>query len=320
MNTTTAARTVLGEIDPRQLGVTLPHEHLIHQTSLHSHKADNTCIDVELVVDELKIFRAAGGGTICDVTPIGIGRDPKALEMASRLSGVNVVSALGVYQMEVWPDFLRPMTREQLADFLVREAAGESTGIAAGFLGEIASHNEPHHSDWRQYRLWNEERVLFQAVADAQRRTGLFISTHASLGRHGVDQLRTIIEAGGDPNRVVIGHCDAHAHDDIDRDFDYYHTLLREGAWLEFDLFGWDELILDTQRFERVAMLVKQGFSDRLLLSTDICRLSQLHRHGGHGFDYLFTTVLPGLRSADVSEDAIQQMTVTNPARMLTPV
>jgi predicted metal-dependent phosphotriesterase family hydrolase len=215
---------------------------------------------------------------------------------------------------------LRSMTPAQLADFLVREAAGESTGIAAGFFGEIASHNEPHNSEWRQYRLWDEERTLFQAVAGAQRRTGLFISTHASLGRAGVDQLRTIMKAGGDPTRVVIGHCDAQAHDDVDLDLDYYRALLDEGTWLEFDLFGWEDLIPDTRRFERVALLVRQGFSDRLLLSTDTCRLSQLRRNGGRGFDYLFTAVLPGLGSVGVTADEIRQMTVTNPARMLTPL
>ncbi len=149
--------------------------------------------------------------------------------------------------------------------------------------------------------------------------TGPVDSTHASVGRHGVAQLRTLIEAGGDPQRVVIGHCDAQAHDDIDRDLAYYHVLLDEGAQLEFDLFGWDELLPDTQRCQRIAVLVREGFSDRLLISTDTCRRSQLQQLGGRGFVYLFTHVIPGLREAGVPGDAITQMTTTNPARMLTP-
>ena len=315
--TTATVATVTGEVELESLGVTLPHEHLIHQISLHSHKPDNTCIDKELVAEELAVFRDAGGATICDVTPIGVGRDPRALQEVSRNSGVQIVSGLGLYMLEVWPEELRRLSRSQLADFLVREARGESTGIAAGLIGEIASHNEPH-ADWRKYRLWDEEREVFCAVADAQRRTGLFISTHASLGRHGVAQLRTIIKAGGDPRRVVIGHCDAQVHDDIKIDLEYYHTLLKEGAWLEFDMFGWDELLPDAQRFERVAVLVGEGFSNRLLLSTDTARLSQLHRFGGRGFDYLFTDILPGLKQAGVPEEHLRQMTVTNPAQVLT--
>jgi len=280
---------------------------------------DNTCTDPQLAASELVIFREAGGGTVCDVTPLGIGRDPQALQEVSRLSDVPIISALGLYQFEVWPERLRGLSPAELAGFLVAEANGESTGVRAGFLGEITSHNEPH-AEWRRYRLLPEEEVLFQAVAVAQRQTGLFVSTHASLGRHGVAQLRAIAAAAGDPSRVVIGHCDAQVHDDLELDLDYYHTLLDEGAWLEFDMFGWEELAADETRVQRVAQLVREGFADRLLLSTDTCRLSQLHAHGGRGFDYLFTKILPELRDAGVMESAIHQMTVLNPARMLTPV
>ena len=309
--------TVAGEVPTGALGVVLPHEHLIHRISVHSGKDENTCLDVELVAEELRIFRQAGGGAICDVTPTDVGRDPLALLQVSRLSEVYIVSALGLYQLECWPAAMRAMSRQQLSDYLVKEAAGGGTGIAAGFIGEIASHNEDH-SDWRRYRLWDEEAMVFAAVADTQRRTGLFVSTHASLGRPGMAQLQTIIEAGGDPQRVIIGHCDAQMHEDIELDLEYYHKLLDYGAWVEFDMFGWDECASNSKRFDRIGALVREGFADRLLLSTDTCRLSQLHRFGGRGFEYLFTTVLPGLQHTGLSEAQIDQMTVINPARMLT--
>ena len=312
-----SAVTVAGKVPIDSLGVVLPHEHLIHRISVHSGKDDNTCLDVELVAEELRIFKQAGGGTICDVTPVDVGRDPQALLEVSQTSGVHIVSALGLYQLECWPGAMRAMSQQQLSDYLVNEVTGDRTGIAAGFIGEIASHNELH-SDWRRYRLWDEEVKVFTAVADAQRRTGLFVSTHASSGRHGVAQLQTIVEAGGNPQRVIIGHCDAQVHENIELDLDYYHKLLGYGAWLEFDLFGWHECASDSQRFERVSALVREGFADRVLLSTDTCRRSQLHRFGGRGFDYLFMTVLPGLHEAGVSEAQIYQMTVVNPARMLT--
>ena len=162
----TSATTVLGDIDPQRLGTTLPHERLIHRISNHSGKPDNTCVDVELVAEELNRFRARGGGAICDVTPIGVGRDPEALRQVSRLSGLHIVSGLGLYQLEVWPDSLHNMSAAELADFLVAQASGDAHGIAAGLLGEIASHNEPDHADWRKYRMTDEERQIFRAVAD----------------------------------------------------------------------------------------------------------------------------------------------------------
>jgi phosphotriesterase-related protein len=316
---TVVARTVLGEVDPAELGVTLMHEHPIHRLSIHSGKADNTMVDVDLAAQELTIFRQAGGGTVCDVTPVNVGRDPAALQEVSRRSGVHIVSALGLYQIEVWSDQMLAMSRDELADYLVRDADGETSGVRAGFIGEIASHNELDHADWRKYRLWDKEVEIFEAVTDAQRRTGLFVSTHASMGRHGVAQLRVIADAGGDTSRVIIGHCDAQAHDDPALDFDYYDELLNFGAMLEFDLFGWPGVFGhdDSLRIARLAELVRRGHGDRLLLSTDTCRLSQMHANGGRGFDYVFAYIIPALRDAGVLEADIRQMTVTNPARVL---
>ena len=71
------------------LGVVLPHEHAIHRITIHSGKADNTMVDVELLAEELRLFKAAGGGTICDVTPVNVGRDPAALREVSRRSRIQ---------------------------------------------------------------------------------------------------------------------------------------------------------------------------------------------------------------------------------------
>jgi phosphotriesterase-related protein len=311
------ARTVLGDVPAEELGVTLQHENLIHRISLHSGKVDNTCVDVDVMTEEIIAFRDAGGGTICDLTPMNTGRDPQALRLLSERTGVSIVSGLGLYQLSVWSPGMRALSRGELADFLVREADGLSSGVAAGLIGEIASHNEPDHSDWRRYRLWDEEIRVFEAIADVQQRTGLSVSTHASLGRGGAAQLRTLIEAGGDPSRVVIGHCDAQSHDDIDLDLDYYRTLLKHGASLAFDMFGWAEMMTDAARCERIAALVQEGYADRIMVSTDTCRLSQLRRFGGRGFDYLFTTVISWLRSAGLSQRDVDLITILNPAAML---
>ena len=308
--------TVSGEVPAESLGVTMLHEHLIHRLSIHSGKADNTCLDVDLMAEELGAFRDAGGGTICDATPIDVGRDPSALRQVAEKSGVQVVSGAGLYQLEVWPDEMLTWSRSQLADHLVCQARGEDAGISAGFLGEIASHNEPH-DDWEKYQLLDAERTLFAALADAQRRTGLAIYTHACLGRGGVAQLRVLSEAEARMSQVVIGHCDGQFHEDVEQDMSYYRILLEQGAWLGFDMFGWEQMAPDAERFRRIAALVGEGFADRIVISTDTCRLSQLRCHGGRGFGYLFTNVLPGLRQAGLSESDIHQMTVTNPATVL---
>ena len=312
-----SVQTVTGEIAADDLGISLSHEHIIHRLILHSGKADNLFDDIDLMAGELESFCRAGGRTICDLTPVGVGRNPQALREVAIKTGLNIVSGMGLYQLEVVPAELLSWSRAELADYFVREAEGGSTGIPAGIFGEVTSHNE-QHSDWSRYRLLDKEREIFQAAADAQRRTGLSIYTHAALGRAGVAQLRILIDAGADPSRIVIGHCDAQTHDDIEKDMSYYRLLLDEDACLGFDLFSWHEMVSDAARFQRVAALVAEGFADRILISTDTCRLSHLHANGGRGFDYLFTDVLPGLRAAGLDDADIGQITIKNPARLLT--
>ena len=48
-------------------------------------------------VSELQLFHEAGGGTICDVTTVGIRNNPAALSQISRESGVNIVTGTGYY-------------------------------------------------------------------------------------------------------------------------------------------------------------------------------------------------------------------------------
>ncbi len=304
-------RTVTGALDAGSLGVVLPHEHLIHRVSIHSGRADNTCLDVELAAAECRRFREAGGGAICDVTPLGLGRDLAALRAVSELSGVPVVSALGLYDTWTQPDAVGGRPVRVVADYLERGVEG------CGLIGEIASHNESGHADWRRYALYASERDLFAGTAHAQRRTGLAVTTHASLGRGGVAQARLLIDSGADPERVIIGHCDAHLHDDDALDLDYYDALLALGVYLEFDMFGWEELAPDDLRARRIATLCAAGHAGRLLVSTDTCRRSQLHRFGGRGFDYLFASVIPGLRAAGVSQADVDAMVRANPARVL---
>ena len=116
---------------------------------------------------------------------------------------------------------------------------------------------------------------------------------------------------------MIIGHCDAHLHDDEALDLDYYEALLSLGVCLEFDLFGWEELAPDALRAQRIATLCAAGHTGRLLISTDTCRRSQLHECGGRGFDYLFTSVIPGLSAAGVSQTHIDTMTRATPALLL---
>lgn len=306
--------SVTGAVPAAELGMTLAHEHLWCDISLHSGKADNTLHDVDTIVEELGYFRRAGGRAIFEMTVEGIGRDAAKLREISAASGVVIVSGIAFYDESTWPAWLRGSSVSQIADYFVRHLDEGEAGVRAGFIGELMSHNEPVPNP--SYRLREAETHLFRAAAQAQRRTGTAISTHASLGRAGIAQLDVLERAGADLGRVVIGHCDAHWHEEMQRDMDYYLAILGRGACCEFDMVGWSDLVPDDARADRVAALAAMGFAPRVLLSMDTCRRSQWHRNGGRGYDFLWHSFLPRLRARGVTDAQIHAMLVEAPARV----
>ena len=310
------AVTVTGEVPADQLGRVSAHEHLSCDISPHSGSTDNIIQDIDLIAEELGAFLQAGGRTIFEVTPVDLSRNPAALKLISEKSGVQIVSGIAFYDAKTHPPWLRKAAVEQITRYLVNELENGSEGVRAGLIGELATGNQPG-ADATTYVMSAVESRIFQAAARAQQETGAAISTHASIGRAGHAQLRVLEEAGADLEKVVIGHCDAQWHEDIERDLAYYLPILEKGACCEFDLIGWSELMPDCARAERIAALIGRGFSGQLLLGTDTCRLSHLHAFNGRGYDYLFTAFLPMLIEQGVSPTHIDQMLAGNPGRIL---
>jgi phosphotriesterase-related protein len=306
-------QTVLGPVDPQALGFTLPHEHtqiaLWHIATRHDYW--QLTRDEPVILDELATFRAAGGGTVVDLTLPGVGRDPEWLAAIARRSGLHLVMGCGWYRGMHYPAeaLIDRRSVDDLADEIVREVetgVGEA-GIRPGIIGEIGT-DKP----WLSAA---EERV-HRAAARAARRTGLAITTHAVMSDVGLAQLRVFEEEGADLGRVVIGHADSYPS------LDHYLAIVERGASVEFDFLGMtftpQERHGESSTIALIRELIDRGHVDRILLSQDVCHDSQLRRYGGHGYAYLADTFLPRLRAAGVPDAEIDTITVANPRRMLT--
>ncbi|MGE5603889.1 MAG: phosphotriesterase [Nitrososphaerales archaeon] len=308
--------TVTGEVRGEQLGPTSVHEHLYCDISVQSGRADNVVTDIPVMVDELTHLRRTGARTVVDVTPEGLGRNPAALKRISEASGVQVVSGIAFYTEDTYPAWVQGSSETEIADYFVREIEEGHDGVRAGLIGELASHNgERPEPD--AYRLTEGEGRVFRAAAQAQRRTGVTITTHASLGRGGLAQLRELERAGAHPSRIAIGHCDAHWHVDPDADLEYYLPILEAGAFCSFDLIGWTEIAPDEVRAERITTLARLGYADQIVLGSDTCRRSQLRANGGRGLDFLWTSFVPRLIALGAQQRDIVAMLVDAPRRLL---
>ena len=305
--------TVLGAVDPSSVGFTLPHEH----TQIYLwHIQDRwdyweLTKDEPVALEELGLYRQAGGTTLVDLTLPGVGRDPLWLRRLAEQSGLNLVMGGGWYRTAYYP--AEALIDKRSVDSLAEELVGEATvgvgdsGVRIGILGEIGTD--------KPWVTPSEERV-FRAAARASRRTGLAVTTHAVLSDVGAAQLTILEEEGVDPGRVVIGHQDSYPV------LDHYLSLIGRGASIEFDFLGMSFSAVEEHGESRVIdlllELLHRGHADRVLLSQDVCHTSQLRHYRGNGYVYLQTTFLPRLRERGVSQAEIDQMTIGNPRRVLT--
>jgi len=302
-------QTVLGAVAPGDLGFTLPHEH----TKCSLWWIENRWDYWELIGDEPRIneelaaYKALGGGTLVDVTPIGIGRDLARLARISQATGLHIVAGAGWYRQAYYPAEARIDRRsiDDLADEIVQEFV--EGPVRPGIIGEIGTD--------KPWVTAQEERV-FRAAARAALRTGASVTTHAVQSDVGLAQLTILEDEGLDPARIVIGHCDSHPR------IEHWREIVRRGAHVEADFLGMSftplERAGEPKVVELISTLLNEGFEKQILLSQDVCHDSQLASYGGNGYTYLQKSFLPRLVAAGVNAETIKTITVENPARLLT--
>ena len=311
-------RTVRGDIAPEELGVTATHEHLYCDQRLCRSDVDfpgtyakMVLQDKDLVVSELAEFTAAGGRAIAEMTASGWGRDVSALKEISEQSGVHVIAISGYYVEDCLPDYVGEASIEELVETVVLEVTegADGTDIRTGLL----------KSGVGRPVIEGREAKCARAVARAQLRTGLAITTHTSAssrfevpgGNLGMQHLNLFEEEGVDPARVIIGHTDENV------DIRNLVAMARRGAYLQFYVIGKLHRMMDETRVELLGQLVEKGYGDRLLLSSDRCREMELKARGGPGYDHVLRDFVPRLREAGFDESTIHLVLVENPARVL---
>ena len=302
--------TVLGARAPETLGVVMPHEHIICEANRHSGKEDNLLNDVTTACAEVALFKQAGGGTICDVTPADLGRDPMALKRIAETTGVHIITSTGYYDEKLYPDHVTQQSVDSLAAWMVSEAVEgiNDTGIKPGLIGELRS---------SATQVTPAEARILKAAAGAHHETGLAITLHSGFGRPGPNQVAVLRGENVSPERIIVGHADLELRPEIAEDLDYFLPLLDAGCYLAFDTIGWDEFCPDAERIRRIALLLERGYGRQLLLSSDICRRSFYHVNGGRGYDYVLKEFVPRLKKHGIADDLINAMLIENPVKAL---
>lgn len=336
--------TVLGPIEPAQVGIALPHEHLVvdltcwwQEPAEASKKAlahapielshlgairrdpmicrDNCHqLDAGLAAQELWQFKLAGGNTLVDLTNNGLGRDPQALKAIAIQTGVYIVMGSGYYLARAHPPDMDQRSIEDITEEIVCDLTlgiGD-TGVRAGIIGEIGTSGRIRP---------NEEKVL-RAAARAQRRTGAAINVHLlPWVKQGLNVLNILEAEGADLSRVALSHLSPTADD-----LDYHLAIARRGAYIEYDFFGMEFYFdsigaymgSDGDAVKAVKRLIDHGCLEKILLSHDTGMKVQFTKFGGWGFGHLLNHVVPMFKRVGVTQAQLDMLLSENPKHLLT--
>ncbi|MDP7742722.1 MAG: hypothetical protein QGF67_14870 [Lentisphaeria bacterium] len=335
-------QTVSGVIDAEALGVTMAHEHLLLDIShllpvpddperkklfeqpvsmeitgqlrhgMAHNRDDNRLLDVDTAIAAAALFKQHGGQTIVECTINGLHRDPQGLLAISRATGLHIVMGSSYYVDAAHPPEVDQMSEDSIVAEIVRDVTvGVGTsGIRAGMVGEVGC----------SFPLTKNERKVLRASARAQRLTGAPLMIHPGRNEQSPREIVEVLrDAGADVRRTILCHVARTIFEDHD-----FTELAELGFYLEWDMFGWENSFYwpeptidvpnDATRMKQIQSICAQGYSDRILISQDICTKARLSCYGGHGYHYILEGIVPRMRARGFEETWIDNMLVNNPS------
>ncbi|MBN2118736.1 MAG: hypothetical protein JW730_19355 [Anaerolineales bacterium] len=295
--------TVLGPIEVEQMGVTLPHEHVLvdfigaEQVSRDRYDAD---IAMQVILPHLEQVQKLGVQTFVDCTPAYIGQDPVLLKKLAETTGLYMLTNTGYYGGRdgiFLPAHAFRETADQLAERWANDWLNgiEDTGIRPGFI-KIGINPTG--------TLSGMDRKLVHAAARAHLKTGLTIAAHTVTGPV-LEELEILREEGVDPNAFIWVHANG------DPDMRRHVAVAELGAWVEFD--GVSEAVEADVR--RLVNMKAHGLLAHVLLSHD----AGWYEPGKpdkafRGYNCLFERLIPALKKNGFTAAEIEQLVVLNPA------
>jgi predicted metal-dependent phosphotriesterase family hydrolase len=311
----TFVRTVLGDIDPSELGITYAHEHLVIDGGRPVQLVPEFDLgDVDRMASEIDEAKGHGLRSVVDAMPCDAGRNATKLAELSRRTGVNVVAPTGLHHDRYYgpAHWSHRVTAQQLAELFVADIEDgidandyrgpivSRTTHRAGVIKVAGSEGGPSARDTR----------VFEAAAEAHRRTGAPILTHCEGGTGALEQVRLLGDLGVELGHVALSHVDKV----VDRG--YHRELLSSGAFAEYDgSFRWADKPNGT--LQLITWMTEDGLDDRIVLGMDAARQGYYHAYGGQpGLVWLVDGFRRLLEAAGIEAEVRERMFVDNPAKL----
>ncbi len=119
---------------------------------------------MDKATDEVGLFKRAQGGSICEMSVVGIRRSNHSaadLCSISKSTGVRIISATGFYCDRFLPDWAREMSVRDMVGLMMEEVQGSGREVKCGLMYIGCS-----------YPLKETERRALEAAAITHKQTG----------------------------------------------------------------------------------------------------------------------------------------------------
>ena len=311
-------QTVSGPIAPDALGHSQIHEHIfVHRTPMAEKNPALRLDDPARSLEELRAYRAAGGGFLADAQPVAAGRDAECLGALSRESGVAVAASTGYHLLGFYPAdcWVHSLDEEGLYDLYCGELLegmlpwrpepdrrpAQPTAFRAGLVKAAI----PAEGAEGRYA------VLLRAAARAAGRCGVPLMLHTERGENTLPALELCFRAGLTPERLIVCHVDRQA-----ADFGPHDAIAATGVYLDYDTIGRFKYHSDEEEVALLRHMCERGYTQRLLLSLDTTAQRMAAYGGEISLCYLLERFLPRLEAAGFPPGTLADFTVLNCRRL----
>lgn len=295
--------TVTGPVAPGEIGITDAHAHVWISPAADTPAGAPVLDEFERSLQELVLYRQAGGGGLLDCQPYGSGRDGRILARLAVGSGVRIVGSTGFHLRKYYPPghALWMLTPAQACDLFAGEllhgmretlAQPEGEPVQAGFIKTAC-----------EATLERSPLALLEGAAQAARQTGAVVAVHTEQGAQAEQIVAFFNRQGLSAHRLVLCHMDKRA------DAGLHRELAREGVLLEYDTFFRPKYEPERNLWPLLDSMMRMGLAGSVALATDLADPAMWKSTGGgSGLAGLPSIVQMRLRGMGYDSNTIQAL------------
>ena len=324
-------RTLLGDINPDDLGFTNGHEHIVcvppywEERNQYDLLLDDESKSLLDVID----YKNYNGKSIVDATAIDYGR--RVLEVAniSNKTGIHVIGTAGFNKSFLWkanvPERLRNIIDPKYKTFedwvnyssideLVKIVTDEMT---IGLEGTKYKAGQVKFGTGYNSITPLEEKTI-EVITTVQKKLKCPMHSHTEAGTMALEQIELVKKYNGDLSKWCIGHMDRNL------DFYYHEKIVEHGIYLSFDGLGKNKYGPESHRIDAIMNLIKKGYINQILLGGDNARRSYYKNYDyGLGLQWIPKVWVKRFEEECINNqldpnEVIQKLFIENPKRYLT--